>query len=311
MPATLHPARRTLLSTAAAVAVGACLIGGVGVAYAAAEDEPPTMQRASYATTTAAFTPFRSAADAEAAAPMQDVTAGAEARAQVQAALDDAAAAQDEVAASGLPVEGETTIDTAALSDGIAALDAFTANRTLLMTDPTAQAMADMGTVVAATADLRARLQAATEKKAAEDAAAAEAAAAEEARQAAAAAAAAAQPASSSSSRFVPPSAPIMAGDPRAIGAELSASLYGWGADQFSCLDALWQKESGWNPAAYNSGSGAYGIPQALPGSKMATAGADWQTNPATQITWGLGYIAGRYGTPCGAWGHSQSTGWY
>jgi len=57
--------------------------------------------------------------------------------------------------------------------------------------------------------------------------------------------------------------------------------------------------------------SGAYGIPQALPGSKMASAGADWATNPATQITWGLGYITSRYGTPCGAWGQSQSAGWY
>ncbi|WP_442961578.1 lytic transglycosylase domain-containing protein [Pseudoclavibacter sp. 13-3] len=85
----------------------------------------------------------------------------------------------------------------------------------------------------------------------------------------------------------------------------------GWGADQFVCLVSLWQKESGWRVNATNSSSGAYGIPQSLPGSKMASAGADWQTNPATQITWGLGYIAGRYSTPCGAWGHSQSFGWY
>jgi hypothetical protein len=84
----------------------------------------------------------------------------------------------------------------------------------------------------------------------------------------------------------------------------------GWGDDQFACLVALWNRESGWRVNAYNS-SGAYGIPQALPGSKMAAYGADWQTNPATQIQWGLGYISGRYGTPCGAWGHSQSTGWY
>jgi hypothetical protein len=85
----------------------------------------------------------------------------------------------------------------------------------------------------------------------------------------------------------------------------------GWGEDQYSCLVALWNKESGWRVNAANPSSGAYGIPQALPGSKMATAGADWATNPATQIEWGLGYISGRYGTPCGAWGHSQSVGWY
>lgn len=85
----------------------------------------------------------------------------------------------------------------------------------------------------------------------------------------------------------------------------------GWGDDQFSCLVALWNRESGWRVNAFNRSSGAYGIPQALPGSKMGSAGADWETSAATQITWGLGYIGGRYGTPCGAWSHSQSTGWY
>ncbi|MBG6238362.1 hypothetical protein IWX78_001317 [Mycetocola sp. CAN_C7] len=85
----------------------------------------------------------------------------------------------------------------------------------------------------------------------------------------------------------------------------------GWGEDQFSCLVALWNKESGWRVNAANPSSGAYGIPQALPGSKMGSAGSDWATNPATQISWGLGYISGRYGTPCGAWGHSQAVGWY
>lgn len=85
----------------------------------------------------------------------------------------------------------------------------------------------------------------------------------------------------------------------------------GWGAGEYDCLVALWNKESHWNVYAHNKSSGAYGIPQALPGSKMASAGADWATNPATQITWGLGYISGRYGTPCGAWGHSQAKNWY
>ncbi|SJN29619.1 putative secreted protein [Mycetocola reblochoni REB411] len=85
----------------------------------------------------------------------------------------------------------------------------------------------------------------------------------------------------------------------------------GWSDSEFACLVSLWNRESGWNASAHNAGSGAYGIPQALPGSKMASAGADWATNPATQITWGLGYIEGRYGSPCGAWGHSESVGWY
>ncbi len=110
-----------------------------------------------------------------------------------------------------------------------------------------------------------------------------------------------------------PPSAVtvnVAPGTAQAIGQQLAAAR-GWGADQFACLLPLWNRESGWSVSASNSGSGAYGIPQALPGSKMASAGADWQTNPATQITWGLGYIAARYGTPCAAWSHSLSTGWY
>ena len=83
------------------------------------------------------------------------------------------------------------------------------------------------------------------------------------------------------------------------------------GAGQFSCLEALWNRESGWNHLAQNPSSGAYGIPQALPGSKMASAGSDWQTNPYTQVRWGVSYIKSRYGTPCNAWAHSQSVGWY
>jgi outer membrane biosynthesis protein TonB len=83
------------------------------------------------------------------------------------------------------------------------------------------------------------------------------------------------------------------------------------GSTQFSCLDKLWNRESGWNPHAYNRSSGAYGIPQALPGSKMASAGANWRTSAITQIAWGLGYIRSVYGTPCGAWGHSEGHGWY
>jgi hypothetical protein len=85
----------------------------------------------------------------------------------------------------------------------------------------------------------------------------------------------------------------------------------GWTASQFRCLAKLWTRESGWNHRAANGSSGAYGIPQALPGHKMATKGRDWRTNPRTQIAWGLGYIKQRYGTPCRAWGHFQSHRWY
>jgi hypothetical protein len=96
----------------------------------------------------------------------------------------------------------------------------------------------------------------------------------------------------------------------RALGCALLLAA-GFGLDQMGCLDSLWTRESGWNERSSNSSSGAYGIPQALPGNKMATFGSDWQTNPVPQIKWGLSYITSRYSTPCGAWAHSQQYGWY
>ena len=89
------------------------------------------------------------------------------------------------------------------------------------------------------------------------------------------------------------------------------AQKYDWNQTQFGCLVSLWNRESHWNHAARNRNSGAYGIPQAMPGNKMSQFGADWQTNPATQIKWGANYISRRYSTPCGALEHSNSTGWY
>ena len=80
---------------------------------------------------------------------------------------------------------------------------------------------------------------------------------------------------------------------------------------QFDCLDKLWVRESGWNKYAENPSSGAYGIPQSLPGSKMASAGKDWRTDAWTQVRWGLRYIRSRYSTPCGAWSHETGYGWY
>ncbi len=108
----------------------------------------------------------------------------------------------------------------------------------------------------------------------------------------------------------VPVGPPVEPGTSRAVGLELTLAR-GWDQSQFACLDALWTRESGWRVNAQNTSSGAYGIPQALPGTKMASIGADWQTNPATQITWGLNYISGRYGTPCGAWASFQIKNWY
>ena len=115
---------------------------------------------------------------------------------------------------------------------------------------------------------------------------------------------------SSSTPSWAPPFVSPDPGTAQAIAYEMVIAR-GWGDDQFACLVALWNKESGWRVNAYNASSGAYGIPQSLPGSKMGSVAPDWETNPATQITWGLNYIGGRYGTPCGAWEHSESVGWY
>ena len=105
----------------------------------------------------------------------------------------------------------------------------------------------------------------------------------------------------------------LRGGDPRSnrqLGRQMMLEA-GWGPDQWPALDALWTRESNWRQLADNPSSDAYGIPQSLPGSKMASAGADWRTNPRTQIKWGLGYIRGRYGSPKNAWAHSERVGWY
>jgi hypothetical protein len=113
-----------------------------------------------------------------------------------------------------------------------------------------------------------------------------------------------------------PPGTPVGTAPPPSPGTAQSIafsmlSSFGWKpSTYFSCLDNIWSRESGWNATAENA-SGAYGIPQALPGSKMASAGPDWQTNATTQIKWGLGYIQGRYGDPCSAWSFWEAHGWY
>jgi hypothetical protein len=98
--------------------------------------------------------------------------------------------------------------------------------------------------------------------------------------------------------------------DPHAI-AQALLPQFGFSSSEYSCLVDLWNSESGWNVHADNPTSDAYGIPQSLPGSKMASAGPDWQNNPETQIRWGLGYIRSSYGSPCSAWSFKQSHGWY
>lgn len=98
--------------------------------------------------------------------------------------------------------------------------------------------------------------------------------------------------------------------DNRQVGCTLLGE-FGFGLDQMPALDELWDHESGWNHLAENASSGACGIPQALPCDKMSSVAADFRTNPATQIRWGLGYIQDRYGSPDAAWAHWQANGWY
>lgn len=219
--------------------------------------------------------------------------AAADARTARQDAENAAAAAlslTNDVAAAGVEAPAATVIDTTALSDHINELAAGEADPTLLLPAATASASTETVRVFAAVGVGRATLAVAVADKAAQ-----EAAAAAEAEAAAVEAAAFANTVEGA----------------KATASSLASSEYGWGSDQFSCLVSLWDRESGWNYQAYNASSGATGIPQALPGSKMASAGADWQTNATTQIVWGLGYIAAVYGTPCGAWSHSESYNWY
>lgn len=97
----------------------------------------------------------------------------------------------------------------------------------------------------------------------------------------------------------------------RAVAKVLMEDKYGWGDRQFACLVGLWTKESNWNYRSSNKRTGAHGIPQALPATKMDSAGTDWRTNPVTQISWGLRYIESRYDTPCGAFAKFKRTNWY
>jgi hypothetical protein len=98
--------------------------------------------------------------------------------------------------------------------------------------------------------------------------------------------------------------------DPKTLARALMP-LYGLSTSEFSCVDNIWEHESRWDVHADNPYSSAYGIPQALPGSKMSSAGPDWQNSAETQIRWGLGYIKERYGSACAAWSFKQSHGWY
>ena len=256
--------------------------------------------------TLAAAAPLAATAIASAAAPEATADSFRDIRVDAQGtllsarvALSDAASVTTDIAAAGLDLGlADTSVDTSGLERAADRLSKLDLVPMLLVPGLAADVSGATETVQARVTELREHLDAAREKKAAEEAAAAAAAAAAEAQRQAEAAAAALAAANT------PEGA-------KATARQMAASQYGWGDGQFSCLESLWEKESNWNYQAYNAGSGATGIPQSLPGNKMASAGADWQTNAATQIAWGLGYIAGSYGTPCAAWGHSQATDWY
>jgi hypothetical protein len=209
-----------------------------------------------------------------------------------QETLTAAEAVNVDVAASGLDLGGApAAVETADLQEDVETLADRAETPALELAVVAVEAESRSQEVASATAELQSAFSVAQEKKAAEDAAAAAIAQAE------------AEAAALADANTVEGA--------KATARSLAASTYGWGEDQFSCLNSLWQKESQWNYQAYNAGSGATGIPQALPGSKMASAGSDWQSNAATQIAWGLDYIERAYGAPCSAWGHSQSTDWY
>ncbi len=290
----LAPWRRPILAAGAVVALGAVVGSGFAVqtAYAVQSDNI-----AATAALTEAGNPGLEQLDAHSG------ILGAQAVQQAEATLG---GANNTITAA----QGKT--DATQLAADAAALDDYTflaPQRIFELVDTTKAHTATVQAAVTAVDQARAAAaaaaaQAAAEQAAAQKAAAAQAAAAQAAAQKAAAPKAAAPRAAAG------PSAPANPSGAQAIARDMAAQR-GWGADQFGCLVSLWNKESGWRVSASNPSSGAYGIPQALPGSKMATAGADWQTNAATQISWGLSYIASAYGTPCAAWSHSQATNWY
>lgn len=275
----------TILGTVCATLLGVTLSVGLASTPAAGAVTPDVA--AAFPRTVLGADQFSSIAD-----DTRSAVSTAEAAASVADALS------DEVAASGLDVGATVKVDTSTLEDRIDALDDAEVMPLLLLDTRMEEAAAETRRVVSETGVLRDAFTVAQQKKAAEEAARAAAeqkAAEEQAAQEAAAALAAANTVDGA----------------KATARQLMASTYGWSGDQFSCLESLWTKESGWNYQAYNADGGATGIPQALPGSKMAAAGADWQSNAATQIAWGLGYISSAYGTPCSAWSHSQAMNWY
>ncbi|GAA1960978.1 phospholipase [Microbacterium deminutum] len=297
-----HPVRRHTLATAS-VAAGAVLgiITMTGLTTASASADVGSSTSDSLISTTVTIPSADAPARAE---TLREITAQAKATlAEAQSALVAAHSVSADIAASRLDIgTPATTVDTTALRAQIDRLSNLDVLPLLFLPGVTDGAATETKSVAAQTATLRTHLDAAKAKKAAADAAA-------KAKKAAAdAAAKAKRDAEAAAAAVAAANTPAGA---QAVARQIASADYGWGDGQFSCLQSLWNRESGWNYQAYNGSSGAAGIPQALPGSKMASVGSDWQTNAVTQIRWGLKYIAGAYGSPCGAWSHSQATNWY
>ncbi|MFJ6427292.1 phospholipase [Microbacterium maritypicum] len=273
----------TLLGLASATLVGITLSVGLASAPAVGAINPAV----------AVTAPALAGAE-----PLAQITEDAAATlAKAKDAATAASALESEVVASGLDVGAVTSVDTTDLQKDIDKLDDIDVTPVLLVGVLADEVEEETANVVSDTDELRSALTAAQQQQAEEEAARVAA------EQAAAQAAAEQQAAAALAAANTPEGA-------KAAAQQIMSSTYGWGGDQFSCLNSLWNKESGWNYQAYNP-SGATGIPQALPGSKMSSAGSDWQTNAATQVAWGLGYISSVYGTPCSAWSHSQAMNWY
>ena len=183
---------------------------------------------------------------------------------------------------------------------------------TLAVQERSAALTTTSGAIDAAVAAEQERIaaeKAAAEKAAAEKAAAEKAAAEKAAAEKAAAEEKAAEQKAAEKAPATPKGGNRAAN--KELGRHLAATLYGWTGEQFTCYDNIIMRESLWDQYADNPNSSAYGIPQALPGKRMASEGADWRTNPATQIKWGLKYVKDRYGTPCRAWSFKRANGWY
>ena len=273
-----------------------------GSSNASSSDAPQVVAQGTVSTQQTAAAAAQKAAAAQAAAEKAAQAAAAQ-KAQQEAAAAAAQKAAQEKAAQ----------EAAAQAAAEKAAQAAAAQKAAAQAAAEKAAQAAAAQKAAEQAAAQKAQQEAAEQAAAQAAAAAQKAAQEKAAQEAAQRAAAQAAAQKAAAQAQAASTANLSGElspaqAQSLARAMEEDRYGWGSGQFSCLVSLWNRESGWRWNAENAYSGAYGIPQALPPSKM---GAGYQYNARVQISWGLSYIAQRYGTPCGAWGHELSHGWY